>query len=90
MAQRRRLTLDLTTEHLLSAARRRVDLPETELWLDYQDDVDTLYIRFKREIKPTHSETDIDNLLVFDYEDDQLVGIEIMDINGQLKDANPV
>jgi len=76
-------------EELLAAARERVSLPQGELWLDYQDDVDTLYISFKEKTHPTHSESDIDDLVVFDYEGEELVGIEIMDITGQLKYANP-
>jgi len=39
-------------EELLRAARRRVSLPPGELWLDYQDDVDTLYIRLKEKNAP--------------------------------------
>ena len=76
-------------EELLTAARGRVNLPPGELWLDYQDDVDTLYIRLKEKTNPTHSESDVDDLVVFDYEEEELVGIEIMDISGQLKYANP-
>ena len=76
-------------EELLRAARERVNLPPGELWLDYQDDVDTLYIRLKEKTNPTHSESDVDDLVVFDYEGEELVGIEIMDITGQLKYANP-
>jgi uncharacterized protein YuzE len=76
-------------EELLKAAHRRVNLPPGELWLDYQDDVDTLYIRLKETTRPTHSESDFDEGVVFDYEGEELVGIEIMDISGQLKYANP-
>jgi uncharacterized protein YuzE len=76
-------------EELLKAARGRVSLPPGEFWLDYQDDVDTLYIRFKEKTNPTHSESNIDDGVVFDYEGEELVGIEIMDISGQLKYANP-
>ncbi|HBB94725.1 MAG TPA: hypothetical protein DC054_04985 [Blastocatellia bacterium] len=76
-------------EELLTAARGRVKLPPGELWLDYQDDVDTLYISLKEKTHPTHSESDVDDLVVFDYEGEELVGIEIMDITGQLKYANP-
>ena len=71
-------------EELLEAAHRRVSLPPGELWLDYQDDVDTLYISLKEKTQPTHSESDVDDLVVFDYEGEELVGIEIMDITGQL------
>jgi uncharacterized protein YuzE len=76
-------------DELLRAAHRRVSLPPGELWLDYQDDVDTLYIRLKEKTNPTHSESDFDDMVVFDYEGEELVGIEIMDITGQLKYANP-
>ncbi len=74
-------------EELLRAARERVTLPPGELWLDYQDDVDTLYISLKEKTHPTHSKSDVDDLVVF--EGEELVGIEIMDITGQLKYANP-
>jgi uncharacterized protein YuzE len=78
-----------TKEELLNAARGRVTLPPGELWLDYQDDVDTLYISLKNKTRPTHRESNIDDGVVFDYEGEELVGIEIMDITGQLKYANP-
>ena len=76
-------------DELLKAARERVSLPPGELWLDYQDDVDTLYIRLKEQTQPTRSESDLDDAVIFDYEGEELVGIEIMDITGQLKYANP-
>lgn len=76
-------------EELLKAAHQRVNLPPGELWLDYQDDVDTLYIRLKEKTQPTRSESDFDEGVLFDYEGEELVGIEIMDITGQLKYANP-
>jgi len=76
-------------EELLTAARGRVSLPPGELWFDYQDDVDTLYISLKEKTNPTHSVSDVDDLVVFDYEEEELVGIEIMDITGRLKYANP-
>jgi uncharacterized protein YuzE len=90
MAQREPRTIVIPSkEELLKAAHRRVRLPPGELWLDYQDDVDTLYIGLKEKTHPTHSKSDVDDLVVFDYEGEELVGIEIMDITGQLKYANP-
>ncbi len=90
MAQRepRRIVIP-SKEELLSAARQRVSLPLGELWLDYQDDVDTLYIRLKEKTHPTRSESNFDEGVLLDYEGEELVGIEIMDITGQLKYANP-
>ena len=51
--------------------------------------MDTLYIRLKEKIQPTHSDSNFDDSVIFDYEGDELVGIEILDITGQLKYANP-
>ena len=78
-----------SSEELLALAATRIELPDTPLELDYQDDVDTLYISLKKNANPTHSETKLDDLLIYDYEHDTLVGIEILDISGQLKYANP-
>jgi uncharacterized protein YuzE len=90
MAKRKLRNLIIPTrEELLVAARQRVALPSGELWLDYQDDVDTLYIRLKQSTQPTHSKSDLDDMVIFDYEGAELVGIEILDITGQLKYANP-
>lgn len=90
MAQREPRTIVIpSNEELLNAARQRVSLPPGELWLDYQDDVDTLYIRLKEKTQPTRSETEFNDGVVFDYEGEELVGIEILDITGQLKYANP-
>jgi uncharacterized protein YuzE len=90
MAQREARRIIVPSEaELLRAAQGRVNLPRGKLCLDYQDDVDTLYIRLKERTNPTHSESDIDDMVVFDYEGEELVGIEIMDITGQLKYANP-
>lgn len=78
-----------SAEELLRLAATRVELPDAPFRLDYQDDVDTLYISLKKNAHPTHSETNLDDLVIYDYEDDTLVGIEILDISGQLKYANP-
>ena len=78
-----------STEELLALAATRIDLPDAPLELDYQDDVDTLYISLKQNAHPTHSEAQMDDSVIFDYENDTLVGIEILDISGQLKYANP-
>ncbi len=78
-----------TTEELLALATTRVKLPSAPVQLDYQDDVDTLYVSLKKNAKPTHSETNMDDSIIYDYENDTLVGIEILDISGQLKYANP-
>jgi uncharacterized protein YuzE len=78
-----------SSDELLALATTRVKLPNAPLELDYQDDVDTLYVSLKKNAKPTRSETSMDDSVIYDYENDTLVGIEILDISGQLKYANP-
>jgi uncharacterized protein YuzE len=78
-----------SNEELLALAAARVELPDAPIQLDYQDDVDTLYISLKKNANPTHSETNLDDSVIYDYENETLVGIEILDISGQLKYANP-
>ena len=78
-----------SNEELLALAATRVELPDAPLQLEYQDDVDTLYISLKKNARPTHSETKLDDSVIYDYENETLVGIEILDISGQLKCANP-
>jgi uncharacterized protein YuzE len=78
-----------SSEELLALAAARVELPAAPFLLDYQHDVDTLYISLRQNAHPTHSEAQLDDSVIFNYENDTLVGIEILDISGQLKYANP-
>ncbi len=67
---------------MLALARERVELPPGELWLSYEADVDTLYIRLKKQTNPTRTDDDMERGLIFDYEGKQLVGIEVLDLYG--------
>ncbi len=81
MAQRRtRIRPQPDLKKLLEKARRRAALPDGELFLDYAGDVDTLYIRLKKNARPTHSD-DAARGLVFDYEGKNLVGIEVLNVS---------
>ena len=77
---------------LLDLARERVDLPDVDIELDYQDDVDTLIIRFKKPITERLLESLDDEagvLPIYNAALTELVGIEILDISGQLQFADP-
>jgi hypothetical protein len=77
---------------LLDLARERVDLPDVDIELDYQDDVDTLVIRFKKPITEALLESLDDEagvLPIYNAALTELVGIEISDISGQLQFADP-
>ena len=56
-------------------------LPDT-LWLKYQPDVDLLCIKFKDRPHPTRTEDDPERGLIFNYEDQNLVSIEVLDLYG--------
>lgn len=77
---------------LLDLARERVDLPDVDIELDYQDDVDTLIIRFRKPITEALLESLDDEagvLPIYNAALTELVGIEILDISGQLQYADP-
>jgi len=62
---------------LLIAVTSRVELPALPIRINYQPDVDTLYLRFSDE-EVTHSDDDMEKGLVFDYHHRTLVGIEVL------------
>ena len=74
-----------TQEELLALALERlggaVELPD-KVRLNYQPDVDLLVIRLKERHQATRSEDDMERGLVFNYEGQQLVSIEVLDLYG--------
>ena len=60
-----------SSEELLALAATRVELPAAPFLLDYQDDVDTLYISLKQNAHPTHSEAQLDDSVIFNYENER-------------------
>jgi len=78
----KRLALESQQEELLRLARDRVDLPAGELRLKYQPDVDMLLVELKENPAPTNSKDDIERGLIFNYEGQKLVSVEILDIYG--------
>src|SRR5438094_3748175 len=69
---------------LLSLARKRVQLPNIPVELDYQDDVDTLCIRFGQPVNSDSIKDDPENGVIWLYEGEKLVGVEILDITDQM------
>jgi len=77
---------------LLGLARERVALPDVDIELDYQDDVDTLIIRFKKPVSERLLECLDDEtgvLPIYNSSLTEIIGIEILDICGQLQYADP-
>ncbi|MGA9994718.1 MAG: hypothetical protein WBP93_04845 [Pyrinomonadaceae bacterium] len=87
----RRKANEPDSSYLLALASERVHLPDVPMLLDYQDDVDTLCIHFEGSVSPNLLDEDdeLEHGVIGIYDDEKLVGIEILDITGQLKLANP-
>ena len=87
----RRRAAMLNTDALLALVAERIELPDVPMRLDYQDDVDTLIIHFGALVSPNlvSDDDEIENGVIGIYNGRKLVGLEILDISGQLKYANP-
>jgi len=83
-----RATLDKT--RLIDLALERVDLPLGLISnLEYQPDVDLLSIHFRQPIDEDLLRPDDEEGIVGIYDGEKLVGVEILDITGNLDAVNP-
>jgi uncharacterized protein YuzE len=64
--------------YLLKAMVNFIKLPLTKMWLDYDAEVDVLYLHFEEKPTSTHSEMRDDGIIL-DYRDDILVGLTILE-----------
>jgi hypothetical protein len=64
--------------HLLKAVAHLVQLPKHRMWLDYDEEVDVLYVHFVDKPSSTHSEMR-EGGVIFDYRGKELVGVTIME-----------
>ena len=64
--------------YLLEATANLVKLPKTHMWLDYDREADVLYLHFEEKPASNHSEMRDDGI-IFDYRDDRLVGLTILE-----------
>jgi hypothetical protein len=69
---------------LMDLARKRVPLPNIPMELDYQDDVDTLCIRFGQAVDADSIQDDLEDGVIGLYEGEKFVGVEILDITDQM------
>ena len=64
--------------NLFKALVNFIKLPAKKMWIDYDDEVDVLYVHFEEKPSSTHSEMTEDGLIL-DYREEQLVGLTILD-----------
>ena len=65
-------------DHLLKATSHLIMLPKKHIWLDYDEEVDVVYLHFEEKPASTHSEMREDGIIL-DYKDQQLVGLTILE-----------
>ena len=66
-----------TVAYLLEATANLVKLPKTQMWPDYDREADVVYLHFEEKPTSNHSEMRDDGI-IFDYQDDRLVGLTIL------------
>lgn len=64
--------------YLLKAVVNLIKLPKTKMWLDYDMEVDVLYLHFEEKPTSTHSEMRDDGIIL-DYRGDTLVGLTVLE-----------
>lgn len=64
--------------YLLKAVANFIKLPQTKMWLDYDSEVDVLYLHFEEKPASTHSEMRDDGIIL-DYKDATLVGLTVLE-----------
>lgn len=67
--------------HLFNVVGRLVELPETEMWLDYDVKADVLYALFEETPVATYSETREDGIVLDYNQKDVLVRLTIPDVS---------
>jgi len=78
----KRLAVESREDEMLRMARDRVKIPAGKLQLKYQPDVDMLLVELTENPAPTNSKDDVERGLIFNYEGQKLVSIEILDLYG--------
>ncbi|MDI6794633.1 MAG: DUF2283 domain-containing protein [bacterium] len=64
--------------HFLKAVTHLAQLSRPHMWLDYDTEADVLYLHFEDRPSSTYSEMQDDGI-IFDYKDDRLVGITVLE-----------
>src|SRR5262245_23529240 len=77
------ITKKKALEGALALAGQIGKLSASQLWLDYDDEADVLYISLKRPQKATETKEVTDGQILLHYRNKELVGITILDVSTQ-------
>jgi len=75
--------------YLFKALSNFIKLPATRMWLDYDAEVDVLYVHFEEKPTSTHSEMS-DEGIILDYQDKRLVGLTVLEASQREQPVNLV
>jgi len=65
-----------------------LQLHQNNIWLSYDEEADVLYLNFK---KPSHADDSelLDNDILVRYENDEIVGLTVMNASKKVNQAKP-
>ncbi len=63
---------------LLASVAQRVELPAMPVSIRYDEEADTLYLKFRDDLPANRTTDDLEAGLIYDYHDRTLVGIEVL------------
>ena len=69
---------DVTVRQIFSLTPVLTTLPMAKLWIDYDREVDVLYVSFKHPQHATHSDM-LDNGVLLNYHGEKVVGMTIFE-----------
>lgn len=73
----------IPTTELLELAKKRVKLPSEPIWIDYDNEADSLFIKLSKSESVISRTIEEDDGVSFDFDKkNNLIGIEILDLYG--------
>ena len=69
-------------KEIFAATPHLIKMPAKKMWIDYDDEVDVLYISFQRPQRATDSEM-LDNGILLRYRSETLVGITVFEASSR-------
>ena len=75
-------------EQVMTFVPQVLQLHQNNIWLSYDEEADVLYLNFK---KPSHADDSelLDNDILVRYENDEIVGLTVMNASKKVNQAKP-
>jgi uncharacterized protein YuzE len=78
----------VSLDSVLTVVPQVLQLHQNNIWFSYDEEADVLYVNFK---KPSHADDSelLDNGVIVRYEDDEIIGMTIMNASRNKKQSSP-